>query len=115
MTPDPVRLADGIAQIPLDTSDLICTTKNAIRSVDCTNFEVICKPGDDFFFRLATFGEVYELGIRDPVSGNIEKAPGGLVPCNSLFDPVTGALDILIFNRHMKDHATVSTKFLWSE
>jgi hypothetical protein len=48
----------------LDISNLECTTENAVQSVDCENWEVICEPGknNSFFFRLATFGEVYELG-----------------------------------------------------
>jgi len=70
----------------------------------------MCESGDDFFFRLATFGEVYELGWVNPASGNIEKAPGGVVPCDDLYD-ASGNLDILIFNRHMKNHAKVTAEF----
>jgi len=60
MTPVETDDGEGFA-VKLDISNLECKTENAIKSVNCTDWEVMCESGEDFYFRLATFGEVYEL------------------------------------------------------
>jgi len=87
----PIEGADGLA-VELDISDLECKTENAIEMVNCTNWEVMCAPGESFFFRLATFGEVYELATKvvevDGETGVEEitwrKATNGVIPCEDI-------------------------------
>jgi hypothetical protein len=68
MTPTQVFGDDGVTPlytgVKLDISNLECTTENAIEAVECENWEVVCESGNHFFFRLATFGEVYELATK---------------------------------------------------
>ena len=116
MTPTPNSA--GIAMIPLDISNLECITRNSIMSVECTNYEIICRPGDDFFFRLATFGEVYELATRVDVStlqdgSKYEYTKATTIPCDDITqDPVSGVIDgLYIYNRHMSDFEKLTTYF----
>jgi len=109
----PIPNSKGYTGVKLDISNLECKTENAIQSVECEKWEIICDSGDKFFFRLATFGEVYELATREyigdgstylPEDYEFRKAPNGVIPCDNITKNANGEVEgIYIFNRHMSN------------
>ena len=114
MTPVPTGVGDALA-VELDISGLECKTLNAIEKVECTDWEVMCKPGENFFFRLATFGEVYELATKTSMNGTdlFEPAVNGMIPCDDITkDPVSGEIEgLYIYNRHMSEFTELNKFF----
>jgi hypothetical protein len=86
----------------------VCSTEtiNAIDKVTCTDFEIPCPSGEKFYFMLTTPGEVYTQGMKDPATGKIIKAPGGVVECDTILADYRANGDkpnIYIWNDHFEN------------